>query len=645
MKIKVRIQNDNKKVFNHVSFRKTSIGLVAVLIGSAFFIIDGQSVKADSLDSSIQPHTVVNQKRPENGNQNTKLDTASKLNQNSESTLAKDPDSNIKQKPAQITDSATNNGAQQVPIPSENVSVITSEDLSKPQMAGQNNIKVGIDINHLQPSNQEINLEFTNVGQDEDFLINASNLNSSNFVPLNDNWSFKHIKNGNILIKWTNENQSPNNLDISIPLIGNANTIKQNKNASIELYINGQKYGNKPIISTTLTPFVDTVSSDEIIKGFYMGEKTPESEYEYGNISSDDIHKFSSIQQWGFYFNYKAGEGTSPIVNLIKTLTSREQILNPLERAKFHVTLNGNQVLIPKSIRVFKVPAGMAIKDGNVRIGINDIVPGTNNTYYHYIANSSNENKDFEDFLKMHLTPTSNNPTGFSVDQSHDNEHDGYFYIIDSNGKKDYSVATESFFFQVDGGIPKTPHTKPSDGPISASWAEGFGTGQMTGAKVLTTGQIIGSGSGIDIVTPDKPDKPHKPDDHPSHPDDKPNIPDENPNQPVDPMIPENPTVPKTSDIPNNSNKQNDNNSDVVTNTQDNQSNGYNNIGKIINDSNVTELSHKKLTKNIQTTSNTIKNLNRLPKTNEKSQNHVLLGIFSLIIGLCSLLGFKIHKY
>lgn len=535
----MRHKNDpefNAKLYGKqkFSFRKLTIGLCAVALGTTFYLSNGSLVHADEPAKNSEPASseVVKTDSKDTTSGQTSEETASQgqdstsANQNNEVTTPNDKksqdtstkDANDSDQSVTISSKDLGNSnvasselndnkvkkpvvlAKQVKTDSvtakatdENgneTSTINSSSTTKLE-AGQDNVNVHINFDNLGENDNKVDIKLSNVGSvdsNQPLVLNESNFADGSTITL-DNWSLTNNGNGSITANWNSTTQSPASLDLTLTLQGNQNLItKDNENqytdVPVEVSITKNSGDeNYTAFRAQLTPYEDKVKSDEIVKGFPMGTTTVASEKSYGNISDADIAKNNAsddqtVAQWGAYFNYGKGGAANPD-------------LNPLYDAIFHLTLNGDQTILPSSIKVYEVPDGMALDSNGDRIGINDTNPATGETYYHSIVTNANERSDFETYLK---NQTKNN--SIEVDQTINGQH-VQFYVPKSDGTNDTSYSHHAYFIQFDSLLPKK-QTVPSDKDTLTYSYTAVGTGTTVTQTVSWKGQVNGGGIGND---------------------------------------------------------------------------------------------------------------------------------------------------
>lgn len=424
------VKLDEKQKFG---FRKLSVGLAAVALGTTFFLSNGQLVHADAENENPTAFQVA---------QRTADSSTSSLapGQTSQDTSDSKP-ANKNEQPNSQQQQTVDITAHHTDSQGNSTSEIKANETPS-LMAGQDTVNVDVKINHPSlDQNNSIHINLPDAGENKNYKIVTSkstiysqNSNSKSYwnITASDNNDFSQI-----IATWENSTtkDSPTQLDLNIPVIANGSTIKTNTRAqAFNVEIDGK---NQTAFTADLTPYQDKVQPTELIHGFAIGKKSfngSDSEYpEKNNISADDIQKLglndsSHILQWGIYFNYG------------------NQLDNPprsLYDAVFNVHFSDDQILIPSSIKVFEIPSGMAVDQNALRHGINDFYDGPdhpNQKYYDLITTENNEKSNFANFLRNHLTKDKN---GFSVDQTGQK-----FNLNDPKDSYDYS--THAYYIQLD---------------------------------------------------------------------------------------------------------------------------------------------------------------------------------------------------
>lgn len=484
------MKHKNDLIFNNkingkpkFGFRKLTVGLAAVTLGTAFFLENGQLVQADTQNN---PES-VSQVKTKAKSQHPKADEVSNpasadFNKQTDTTLKsndKAPATNNTLK-ASITDSTLNDNDKETSldvkksnhpysafferktVANETIKVTankTDKDgnnttpIDKQKnvslMAGQDTVNVTIKVtNPKLDNNNSLTINLPNAGKNKDFKIPDQKQTISDKDDKQSTWTIipsEDEQNGSsIVAKWSSPTmRQPQDLKITLPVQGNSDFIKRDTNdQKFTIKVNGTSY---TAFTADLKPYQEKVSKGEILKGFPMGVNTFNnvngSYAEKSNFSTADIEKFklnknSKILQWGIYFNYGSQKNNTNLYSLIN--------------ATFGTSFSHGQILIPSSIKVFEVPTGMAVDNNGYRHGVADYYHDPqdqtqNSTYYNQIATGQNQKPEFENLLKTNLTyvdpTTKKDPNGFKVSQK------GAFKIKgnDNYGKHAYFIQLDTF--------------------------------------------------------------------------------------------------------------------------------------------------------------------------------------------------------
>lgn len=432
--------------------RKLSVGLAAVALGTCFYMSNGQLVHADENSAANADQAVATENKAED--------------------------------------------QQTVSVETHEINANHQEDKSKPvkssMMAGQDNASVDIKIDHPQvDANKQLIISFPEAGDDNSGKAFKLDVKPGSSDLSGDDSGHWHLDTtpDQITATWQSKNpaiqSTPISLNLSLPVQGNRKTIKNDDHGqTFQVKIGNQIYN---AFTTDLTPYKDQVREGEILKGFFLHDTTVGNEKGYNNISQADIDKYhltddQKVTQWGIYFNYGSQKGAT--------------ILTPLMDAIFNTKFSDDQIMIPSSIKVYEVPANMAVDENGYRHGEDDNYinpadpsdPTQNQTYYNKIvSNPGSQRPAFQEFLREHLTTNNENkPNGFAVDQS----HDGYFHI-----GNDDSYSKHAYFIQIDA-VMKDKTTVPGDGTTISTSQTLTGTGKTIEETVNWIGVTTGSGQG-----------------------------------------------------------------------------------------------------------------------------------------------------
>ncbi|WP_155833186.1 YSIRK-type signal peptide-containing protein, partial [Lactobacillus hamsteri] len=478
-------------------FRKLSVGLAAVALGTTFLMTNGELVHADATDSTqaSQTEEVKSNEAPQStkkeNSDTQKPEGVAQSDQHqveANSEYHKSVGSGVtppisSEKPKNDQDEHTDSDPKNQTVETQTIStndldnasssavyleenktpehspitITASRDnqtINKTQdmMAGQDTVDVHINIDSPQlDAHHQLIIKLPDAGNAKNFNVSKS----STKITSNNGQSYWNVdvdvddNNSQISATWnSNNNETPQNFKLDLPVQGNSATVKSSiDNQSFNVEINDQ---TKTAFTANLTPYKEKVTEDEILKGFPMGEKTFDSVNgswpEKNNMSPEDIKKYnlnkdSKILQWGIYFNYGNQLGNTN--------------LKPLVDAVFRAYFDGDQTLIPSSIKVFEVPDGMAVDNNGYRDGVDNFYVDPkdqtqNQKYYNKITVSNNERPAFEQYLKDHVTTTNGKPNGFSVDQTKDSKDANGHVPFHIPGDPTHDYSTHAYFIQLD---------------------------------------------------------------------------------------------------------------------------------------------------------------------------------------------------
>ncbi|GFO99753.1 YSIRK-type signal peptide-containing protein [Lactobacillus helveticus] len=282
-------------------FRKLSVGLAAVALGTTFFLSNGQLIHAD-----VENDTQASEAKTE------EVDSQSQSTQNHDEDVAKNDQANQSQQVKEENDSAVNKqpaaqkddeatttlkvaqhpqtlnskqleeskiNSSDVTIKTDDTDKYTVNNLKKDTlMACQDPIKVNVNINFKNANkditkNNPIQIAVTNADADNQFNHIKVNTKISN----NGDWNIQYADNGIYNATWKGTS-SPTELKFNFHILGDDSTIKTPTMVAPVVTV---KYDDKTIPSTpTLlyqkeyTPFEDKVNEYELIKGFHLAETT-----------------------------------------------------------------------------------------------------------------------------------------------------------------------------------------------------------------------------------------------------------------------------------------------------------------------------------------------------------------------------------
>lgn len=373
--------------------------------------------------------------------------------------------------------------------------VDSSSDQRYEMTAGEGAVNVHVKLDNLTANDQELYMHFTNVGSNFPLKVASNQLQPGQSIT-SGNWTLQNLSGDvdtTIYAKWNSTEATPTSLSFNLPIQGNTSTVKTDTDADVDfsVYLPDSDYANQTytqnILDATIHPYQDKVQDDEVLKGFVINNGydssnpiTVGTEKSYNNISDADYNalknsaefkdltedEFNNIRivQYGFYFNYNT-------------------YLNDqaLQDAVYKILLQGNQTLIPSSIKAYEVSKDLALDSTTgERHGINDTM-ADGKTYYNAITQSQNESKAFENYLKNQID-TSDTPDYdyFNSGNEISDDQSGTFTVpgIDD-------AANKAYFFQVDAVLTELP----GDDDLSHTWME-FGTGNRTNTAVYPFASI-----------------------------------------------------------------------------------------------------------------------------------------------------------
>lgn len=528
----------NAKLYGKQKFslRKLSIGLVAVTLGTTFYLTNGQLVHADTgtdsdANGAAKTEVVENQSQDAGKSNSDSASTAASNNEETgKQTDANSADTNatettVKNNASDKTDSdassdsnsssdtqtvnvadLTKSGSADVSTLKENKSedttstsvTVKSTDSSgnetdtvdpstaKSMEAGQDTVNLHIDLDNLTKDDTKFTFNLSNVGDNSDFIVNSSNLGEKgNNISIGSNWTLTNNGDGNFTATWNSTTQDPTSLSINIPLQGNQSTVKSAKDSSVAVTVTKSDGSSTTYdgFKANITPYVDKVVSDQIIKGFPTKTTTVGTEKGYGNISDADIAETGAtddqtVLQYGVYFNYGKGGAANPD-------------LDPLMDAIAKLQLGGDQTLLPSSIKVFQVPDNMIVDSDGNRLGENDVDPATGKTYYDEICTNDNYSSDFSQYLKDNTDGNT-----IAIDQTVNGQH-VTFYVPKSDGTKDTSYSKHAYYIQIDALLTKNKTIPGSGETITTQSFDGTGS-TIDNNHSSWKGMVSGDGQGQD---------------------------------------------------------------------------------------------------------------------------------------------------
>ncbi|MDK7953379.1 mucin-binding protein [Lactobacillus paragasseri] len=419
------------------SLRKLSVGLVTVALGTTFFLESSNTAHAAEVDTtnqnvtsqestsdSLKSRTLNIQKtkatedsttstKPVQNNEQTSVNQTSKnsgttVRQETNLLATKSEKANTTQASAQ----AINFEEEIQTTTDQNQSTavsITGDDANKSMMANvtQGTIRVHINQNKESPitinNGQKITVSIaatnnllrfsTPPSKINDFEISTSQTNTNKIFTFTYTGSDDGIlSNFNPTFYFTADNDATKQYkdihgtypDFNLPV-------------TVTLFNNQKFTQNLPI---KITPYKDLVVTKEILHGFVMGPKligTPGQDGYPGNNGSytengatyygpepsaaadvpADKQKSARLMQYALEWNYGSAKDPS---------------LNPLMNVLANIKFNNGQVILPSTIKAFKIPADMEVVDSEgQRVPINK--------YYGNLATLP-EDTNFEKFLR-----------------------------------------------------------------------------------------------------------------------------------------------------------------------------------------------------------------------------------------------------
>lgn len=422
------------------SFRKISIGLCTIALGTVFLMSNSQDVKADSVaagqttetanPSSTTDKSQVTVKPDGSTDPNKgKLPTDPEASANSDSKKAEPISEKVKPVSSyqdHDQDSLTKFGDRDM--------TITWKNPEKQVMAGQDDVQVHINIHNLPASQagQDYSLKLNN----DDWTINSS-LNYQGGLSAkvaDDKKSIDFTVNQD----FNNQGEKATDLDFDLTLLGNPAITKPVKAPiSFTFSDNSQPMFTNDQIVADMVPLKDKVGN-EFAKVFWMNYKTDKT-----NVPENLQDK--KILQWGVYWNY---DGAT------------------LNNLHYKQSFSAGQKIIPTSLKVFEVKPGQAVNPDGTRKSIAD--------YYNQVTTGV-EDANMESLLKNHIT---NDQSEIDVPTI-----PGAFSL----NNQDYSK--KMFFIQMDTdpdiNYVENVWTKPGNGPASTVEPSNYSNQVFSGSYTL----------------------------------------------------------------------------------------------------------------------------------------------------------------
>ena len=444
------------------SLRKLSVGLVTVALGTTFFLENSNTAHAaevnttsqnvtsqENTSDSLKSRTLNIQKTKAKADSTTSTKTVQNNEQTSVNQTSKNNEASVKQETNLLTTNSEKTNTTQASAQAINFEEkvqtttdqnqsatvsITGDDANKSMMANvtQGTIRVHINQNEKNPitinNGQKITVSIddtnnllhfsTTPSKSNDFEISTSQTNTQKIFTFTYTGSDDGILSG---------------FDSTFPFTADNEATKQYKEThgtypdfnlpvTVTLSNNQEFTQNLPI---KITPYKDQVVTKEILHGFVMGPKligtpgqdgypgkngsyTENGATYYGpepSAAADvpaDKQKDARLMQYALEWNYGSAKDPS---------------LNPLMNVLANIKFNKGQVILPSTIKVFKIPADMEVVDSDgQRVPINK--------YYGKLATLP-EDTNFEKFLRDSI---SNNKRQITIDQKGDFTVNGVDY-------------------------------------------------------------------------------------------------------------------------------------------------------------------------------------------------------------------------
>ncbi len=451
------------------SFRKISVGLVTVALGTTFFLASSNTVQAADQNNTDSNQNISKELTSNNSVETTqKQETSAENNSHSSDPSTKDNNSSTQssltsKNEVTVPTNQTNNLNEETNQNESTVSITgakTNDSLIAGVTQGAINVHINnhattpLTINHGEQVNVSINdknnlLSFNvNPTKTSEFDMNRTD------TAANKEFTFTYTGSDDGILS---------GFDATFPF--NADTT-----ATTQYY---EKYGTYPDLTLPVTvtlpnkqsftqnlpikinPYEDKVINEEILHGFIIGPKVIWTPGEDGNPGANGVYteyganytgpepsakadipvaqqKDARLMQYAIDWNY--GSATNPS-------------LKPLLNVLAHIKFSSGQKILPSTIKVFKIPSNIKVvaSDGQ-RISIND--------YYSKISTLP-EDTNFENFLRNSIS------------------NDGREIVIDQKG--DFTVNGEDYskngpyFIQLDTQLDTNKISDwintPSSGP------------------------------------------------------------------------------------------------------------------------------------------------------------------------------------
>lgn len=391
------------------SFRKLSVGLCAVALGTVFYLGNAQLVHAGTNQDSTQPQqsevikSDTSTKDQNQINNNSSSLTVSKLEDNDASLSA----ATSKEEKIPVKSGTTHPVVLAKKQNHESASTsakLLSDDGSaddangKQVMAKNDNIEVNV---HYENTNLQAGQKFKVTFSDSSkWTVNGWESGTSK--SLSDLFTAVNNGDGSFTITSNSNNETDSSFDLDFAL-QYADQVAANTSAKLTVTLNHDDDHNKDTITSgtynlTVTPYKDTVQKDEIAHGWASMQNPPKSVDNNDDGTKDLLNGTSAVghdrklMQYMVEWNYgKAGN----------TATTT---LSPLDTANFTARFSEGQTLLPDTIKVFRVYQPDAVNSDGSRKDITDTYSDI--TKQDSSGNYLYEDKAFEQFLRDHLTVT-----------------------------------------------------------------------------------------------------------------------------------------------------------------------------------------------------------------------------------------------
>ncbi|MCI1303595.1 MAG: YSIRK-type signal peptide-containing protein, partial [Lactobacillus sp.] len=510
MKAKSATFNPTSKIKQRFGFRKLSVGLAAVALGSVIMTANNQNVQAatdNGIEQANLTETTKITKPVVSASDGAKVETPTSTQKTTPTDSTNTPPStqndgkddktaNLKVKKSDQTlnteslaenkiEDKSNDKARisQLSEPQNSITVSASIDndknedgTTKTYMAGRDQIKLKVDIN--SPSLEKGTKLTVQIGDEKakdeiDWDMDSFHINESQDIDKTD-YQITNNGNGEFTIAEkegsTDADISFNGTNFTLPLVAKKEKIKTTEEISLPVTVTpskdgqvGQSVSANPQ-SVKVEPFSNKVQEDEIAYGFPIGKSTFNEEASYNSRIKNDYtlpndQDDQTVVNYGVYFNYGKG-GKHPN-------NPNNPNIKPLKDAIFKQIYSKNQYLLPSSIRVWQVPDDLVVNPEGDRYGINDETSSGKTVYQ--IITSQPEDTDFEDYLKSNLVTFSDESTSATSQEWSDPKGDIATQKFEQitgisfsqNGEGEFAIkgnseyAKHAYFFQITTLLPK----------------------------------------------------------------------------------------------------------------------------------------------------------------------------------------------